>query len=272
MTETIPADSRAWLLRQRPLAEPRVRLVCFPHAGGDAPMSYRGWQDRLPADVELSAVCYPGRQNRVNERPIDRMEPLVDHVCRALVPLADRPLALFGHGMGAVVAYEVAVRLAGRHRISPAALLVSAYAAPHLCADDARRIPIGDRQLAEQAAAADPALLRFPELMDLAMVALRADHDLLHAYRPASTPLVTAPVVGYRGTDDPRVSHGEMRAWSRVAGSGFELRTFPGDHFYPVDAEAALVADIVERLSGAGDIGQTFHEDSPTSSHSSQPA
>lgn len=265
MTDTIPADSCVWLRRQCPLAEPRVRLVCFPHAGG-APMSYRGWQDRLPADVELSAVCYPGRQNRVNERPIDRMEPLVDHVCRALVTLADRPLALFGHGMGAVVAYEVAVRLAGQHRISPAALLVSAYAAPNLCADDARRIPIGDRQLAEQAAAANPMLLRFPELMDLAMIALRADHDLLHAYRPASTPPVAAPIVGYRGTDDPRVSHGEMRAWSHVAGSGFELRTFPGDHFYPVDAEAALVADITERLAGVGDTGQVFREDSPVSS------
>ncbi|WP_440071730.1 thioesterase II family protein [Streptosporangium sp. OZ121] len=265
MTETIPADSRMWLHGECSLAEPRARLVCFPHAGG-APMSYHGWQDRLPADVELSAVCYPGRQNRVNERPIDRMETLVDHVCRALVTLADRPLALFGHGMGAVVAYEVAVRLAGRYRISPAALLVSAHAAPHLCADDARRIPIGDRQLAEQAAAANPTLLRFPELMDLAMIALRADHDLLHAYRPAFTPPVTAPIIGYLGTDDPRVSHGEMRAWSRVAGSGFELRTFPGSPFCPMDAEGALVADIAERLAGVGDIDQAFREGSPASS------
>ncbi|MGJ6966516.1 thioesterase II family protein [Streptosporangium sp. G11] len=265
MTETIPADSRTWLRRQRPLAEPRVRLVCFPQAGGAA-ASYRGWQDRLPADVELSAVCYPGRQNRVNERPIDRMEPLVDHICRALVTLADRPFALFGHCMGAVVAYEVAVRLAGRHQISPVALLVSAYAAPHLCADDARRVPIGDRQLAEQAAAADPMLLRFPELMDLAMIALRADHDLLHAYRPASTPLVTAPIVGYLGTDDPLVSHEEMRAWSRVAAAGFEMRSFPGSHSYPADAEAALVADIAERLAGVGDIDEALRGDSPVSS------
>ncbi|GAA4186628.1 pyochelin biosynthesis editing thioesterase PchC [Streptosporangium oxazolinicum] len=268
MTETVPADSRMWLRRQRTLAEPRLRLVCFPHAGG-APTFYRGWQDRLPADVELSAVCYPGRQNRVNERPIDRMELLVDHVCQALATLADRPLALFGHGMGAVVAYEVAVRLAGHYRISPAALLVSAHAAPHLCADDARRIPIGDRQLAEQAAAADPMLLRFPELMDLAMIALRADHDLLHAYRPASTPPVTAPITGYLGTDDPRVSHGEMRAWSRVAASGFELRTFPGGHLYPVDAQEALITDIVERLvgaSGAGGTDQALHDGSAVSS------
>lgn len=251
MTETISADQCVWLRRRRVLAAPRLRLVCFPHAGG-SPSVYRGWQDRLPADVELSAVCYPGRQNRINERPIDRMESLVDHVCQVLLTLADRPLALFGHSMGAVVAYEVAVRLAGEHGISPAALLVSAHAAPHLCASDARRIPIGDEQLAEQAAAADPALLRFPELMDLAMIALRADHDLLHAYRPAFTPQVAAPIVGYLGTDDRRVSHDEMRAWSRVAAEGFELRTFPGDHFYPVGAEAELVTDIVTRL---GDVG-----------------
>ncbi|MEU3163019.1 thioesterase domain-containing protein [Streptosporangium sp. NPDC006930] len=260
MTHSV--DSRLWLRRQCPLAEPRLRLVCFPHAGG-APTSYQGWQDRLPADIELSAVCYPGRQNRANERPIDHMEPLADQVCRALLPLSDRPLALFGHGMGAVVAYEVAVRLAGQYRISPVALLVSAHAAPHLCADDARRIPVGDRQLTEWAAAADPTLLRFPELMDLAMIALRADHDLLHAYRPASTPPVTVPITGYLGTGDPCVSHGEMRAWSRVAASGFELRTLPGDHLRPGDEEAALVTDIAERLAAVGGVSGTLHEDAP---------
>ncbi|MER6826530.1 thioesterase domain-containing protein [Streptosporangium sp. NPDC000563] len=262
LEKTLPASSRLWLRRQCPLAEPRLRLVCFPHAGG-APTAYQGWQDLLPTDIELSAVCYPGRQNRVGERPIDRMEPLADQVCRALLPLADRPLALFGHGMGAVVAYEVAVRLAGQYRISPVALLVSAHAAPHLCADDARRIPVGDRQLAQRAAAADPTLLRFPELMDLAMIALRADHDLLHAYRPASTPPVIVPITGYLGTGDPRVSHGEMRAWSRVAASGFELRTFPGDHRHPEDGEAALVTDIAERLAGVGGASGTLPEDSP---------
>ncbi|MET8050991.1 alpha/beta fold hydrolase [Streptosporangium sp. NPDC005286] len=260
MTETIPADQCMWLRRRQVLAEPRLRLVCFPHAGG-SPSFYRGWQDHLPEDIELSAVCYPGRQNRINERPIDRMEPLVDHVCQVLLPMADRPLVLFGHSMGAVVAYEVAVRLAGEHGISPASLLVSAHAAPHLCASDARRIPIGDEQLAEQAAAADPALLRFPELMDLAMIALRADHDLLHAYRPAATPRIAAPITAYLGADDRRVSHDEMRAWNRVASAGFELLTFPGDHFYPVDAEAALVTDIVTRL---GDIG-VRHRDDPLS-------
>jgi len=257
-----PVDSHLWLRRRCPLAEPRLRLVCFPHAGG-VPTSYQGWQDRLPADIELSAVCYPGRQNRVHEQPIDRMEPLADQVCRALLPLSDRPLALFGHGMGALVAYEVAVRLAGQYRIPPVALLVSAHAAPHLCADDARRIPVGDRQLAERAATADPALLRLPELMDLAMIALRADHDLLHAYRPASTPPVTVPITGYLATGDPRVSHGEMRAWSRVAASGFELRTFPGDHLHPGDEEAALVTDIAERLTGVEGASGTPQEGSP---------
>ncbi|GAA2870915.1 pyochelin biosynthesis editing thioesterase PchC [Streptosporangium fragile] len=247
MTGTTSADPRLWLRRWHALPAPRLRLVCFPHAGG-APSFYRGWQDRLPADVELSAVCYPGRQNRINEPPIDRMEPLADHVCRALESWTDRPLALFGHSMGAVVAYEVAVRLVEHHGIRPAALLVSAHAAPHLCAGDARTAPLDDGELAELAAAGDPVLRCSPELMDLVMPALRADHDLLHAYRPAHVPRIAVPITGYLGADDPRVDHEEMRAWNRVADAGFELRTFPGDHFYLAGAEEALVADIADRL------------------------
>ncbi|MGV9305536.1 thioesterase II family protein [Nonomuraea sp. NPDC003727] len=248
MTETIPGVSRLWLRRQRTLPEPRLRLVCLPHAGG-TPAFYRGWQARIPADVEFVAVCYPGRQDRFNEHPITRMDLLVDHICQALAPLADRPLALFGHSMGAVVAYEVAVRLITQQGITPHALLVSAHIAPPAHADGTWKVPLSDDELAEQARSADPLLRYAPELMSVVMPALRADHDLLHAYRPTRSPRLTIPIVAYRGADDEQVSQEDMRAWSQVTDAGVEFRTFPGGHFYLLQAEADLVADIGNRLS-----------------------
>ncbi|GAB3205177.1 thioesterase II family protein [Marinactinospora thermotolerans] len=247
MTGPVVEDTRRWLRRRPTGTPPRVRLVCFPHAGG-VPGFYRGWQARLPADVEVAAVCYPGRQNRFGEPPIDRMEPLADRLCAVLAEFADRPLALFGHSMGAVVAYEVTVRLAERYGIRPLALMVSAHAGPHMCGLPGERPRLDDTALAAQAGSLDPIVPHSPELLELVLPSMRADHDLLRAYRPHDPRPVDTPIIGYLGGSDPQVSESDMRSWRRVAGAGFDLRVLPGGHFYLVEGEAGLVADITAAL------------------------
>lgn len=105
-----------------------LQLVCLPHAGGAA--SYFGPMAReFAPHVEVLAIQYPGRQDRYRERLIDSIEELADHVVDALVPHLYRPTSLFGHSMGAAVAFEVATRLEARgHQVS--ALFVSGCGAP----------------------------------------------------------------------------------------------------------------------------------------------
>ncbi|MEU6963752.1 cytochrome P450 [Streptomyces chrestomyceticus] len=243
-------DASRWLLRRRVLPDPALRLVCFPHAGGAATF-FHGWQDRVPHGIEVSAICYPGRQNRIAEPPPTSMAELADQAHAALRGLLDRPLALFGHSMGAVVAYEVAVRLAERDGVTPAALLVSGHGAPYLCAATAPPdTAADDREITALAAAADPALRHSPELLDLVMPVLRADHALLRAYRPARTPRLTAPIVAYRGADDARATEDDMWSWQAMTRSAFRYRTLPGDHFYLTAQEAGLVADVMDACDG----------------------
>ncbi|MET9294874.1 alpha/beta fold hydrolase [Streptomyces sp. NPDC003077] len=243
---TVPSGAPAsrWLLRRSVLPDPRLRLICFPHAGGAATL-FHGWQDRVPPGVEVAAVCYPGRQNRLAEPPITAMDTLADSVYEALTGWLDRPLALFGHSMGAAVAYEVAVRMAERARTTPAALLVSGHAAPHLCAATGPPTAADDAEVTALAMDADPVLRDSPELRELFLPALRADLTLLRAYRPARTPRIDAPIVGYRGAHDARVTAEDMRSWSATTTRDFRLRTLPGDHFYLMHEEAELVADAV---------------------------
>ncbi|MEV5598637.1 cytochrome P450 [Streptomyces sp. NPDC052496] len=253
-------DASRWLLRRRVLPDPALRLLCFPHAGGAATF-FHGWQDRVPPGTEVGAICYPGRQNRIAEPPLTSMTELADRIHAALRGLLDRPLALFGHSMGAIVAYEVAVRLAERDGVTPAALLVSGHAAPYLCAAGAPpETAADDREIAALAAAADPALRHSPELLDLVMPVLRADHALLRAYRPARTPRLAAPVVAYRGADDPRATEDDMWSWQAMTRSAFRYRTLPGDHFYLTEEEAGLVADVVEACGGGTEGASTGTE------------
>jgi pyochelin biosynthetic protein PchC len=241
-------SAESWFRRFRPVPSPRLRLVALPHAGGGANV-FRGWAERLPPDVELLAARYPGRQDRLAEPCVTTMTELADRIAEALAGPDDRPLALFGHSMGASIAYEVAIRLQQQGRPA-AALLVSGQAPPHraryldahLRGDDAIIEEV--RRLGE----ADGSVLDHPDLRELILPSLRADFALLGGYRRDPLVLIDAPVVAYAGEGDTDVPAENLPAWGDVTRAGVQVRVYPGDHFYLVRQEEALVADIAGRL------------------------
>ncbi|MEU8622524.1 alpha/beta fold hydrolase [Streptomyces sp. NPDC048623] len=254
----IPAPVRAvnsvgrWLRRPRPVANPRLRLVCLPHAGGTAGAFY-GWAAALPADVELVAVQYPGRQDRFAEPCLRDMDELADAVAQALLPLLDRPVALFGHSMGAALAYEVTLRLEARFRARPRQLFVSGHMSPTRPRDRRRDLHLRDDAAMvaglTELGGMDEAVTADPELLALLMPSFRADLRLIETYRPGAARPVTVPVTAYTGDADPGVPLPDVAAWAELAAGEFAMRVFPGGHFYLVDRETEVVADISERLA-----------------------
>lgn len=239
-----------WLRPYRSLWRPRLRLVCFPHAGGAA-SAFRTWPLRLPADVEVLAASYPGRESRLRERPAERMEQLVDPLVAALSPLTDRPLAFFGHSMGASVAHEAALRLRDVPGADVAGLFVSARQSPRALAAAPQPQPTTDEELIEEVVRlgqSRPEVFADPELRDLILPALRADFRLVAAYRPDPSRILSGPVTAYGGTADPEVTLEDLLSWSASTTGAFDSRLFPGGHFYLERHEAALVRDLSARL------------------------
>ncbi|MEZ0090833.1 thioesterase II family protein [Streptacidiphilus sp. EB129] len=244
----VSLDSTLWLRRYHPAIDSAQRLVCLPHAGGSASF-YFPVSAALSPRTEVLAVQYPGRQDRYTEPVIDDIGLLADRVARELLPLTDRPLALFGHSMGALVAFETALRLerAG-HR--PSHLFVSGRRSAS-AQNSARLHRLDDEGLLAEVrklSGTDPRALADDELMRLVLPALRADYRAVELYRGDLEALLQCPVTVLTGDDDPRVTIEEAHDWERHTSGDFDVRVFPGGHFYLTDRAAEVLAVIREAL------------------------
>jgi pyochelin biosynthetic protein PchC len=241
-----------WLRQYRVVPAPTLRLVCLPHAGGAASF-FRDWGRWLPPGVELTAVRYPGREDRILDSAPQHAADLADEVAAALLPLPDVPTAIFGHSMGAVLGYEVAARLEDLGARTLVHVGVSGSAAPHVRPrrhlHDAPDVALIDE--VRRIGHADTAVYEHPDLADLALYALRADFAMMDRYVAASTPAIACPVTAYTGSADEDCPADAVAQWEVYTRSRFELLTFPGGHFYLDDYAPDVVRALV-RTSGRG--------------------
>jgi len=242
----------AWVSSSEPQA--RLRLFCLPYAGGGS-VDYHSWGSRLPSTIEVCPVHLPGRERRLREPPICRAGPMVQAMARALRPAMEQaPFALFGHSMGAWIAFELARELRRQRQTMPIHLFLSARRAPHLASDGPRLSELPEqafvRAIQERYRAIPPKLLDEPELLALFLPAMRADFALIDNYSHTEEPPLDVPVDAYRGADDDLVTHDQSMAWRRHSTGAFTHRVFPGGHFFLRDSRDLLLDAITSRLRG----------------------
>jgi medium-chain acyl-[acyl-carrier-protein] hydrolase len=210
-----------------------ARLFCFPHAGGAA-SAFRPWAMTLPCEVH--AAQPPGRWNRLKERAHTRMEAMVEEAFASLLPLYDRPAVLFGHSLGALVAFEVAHRLLKVGREPPHALIVSGRRAPHLPMDTAPVTGLQDPAfidaVGERYGGIPSAILADNEMLALILPALRADMELFESYAHVGRAPLTCPIHAWAGDADRLVPDAGLDAWREHTTGMFEASRFAGGHFY----------------------------------------
>lgn len=248
---TVPGTRTRWLRGARTPGA-RIRLVCFPHAGGAA--GYFGdWAALTPPDVEVVAVQYPGRQDRLTDACATTMDELADAITEALLHETDDdlPLALFGHSMGSSVAYEVARRLEGVPGLALTRLIASGRSRPRLARERPPHPAPTDAQILDYVRLLDPAgaaAYEHPDLRPVIMPALRADFGLLAAHRPARLHRLGVPVTACGGDRDPVCAAEDLASWSDVTSKGLDVRVFEGNHFYLAPRKKELLAFLMSQL------------------------
>lgn len=199
----------------------------------------------LPDWIDVCPVQLPGRSSRIAEPAYRRMERLIDDFVAVIRPLCDRPLALFGHSMGAAVAFAAARRLEAH----VAHLFVAARTAPtqphpvklHMLSD--AELEAYMRRLG----GTPEIVFQEPEFMAHVLGILRTDLELNDGYRPDGM-LARIPITAFGGTDDSEVSPERLDAWSTLTGGRFEKVMLAGNHFFPFEATPQVLSHIVSSL------------------------
>lgn len=241
-----------WIRIVRPRPAARLRLICLPWAGGGA-SGYRDWAPHLPEDVEVVAVQLPGRESRLAEPSVSAMEPLVARLAAGVLGHLDRPFALFGHSMGALIAFELAHRLRSMGR-EPVHLFVSGSRAPHLPSRRARdRHTLPDQEFlstVRELGGLPPEVLASRDLLDLVLPALRGDFALVETYTWRAGPVLHSPLSAFGGVEDGDVDRDDLEAWSRHTTGPSRIHLLPGGHFFVHSAREGLLRIVAAELDG----------------------
>lgn len=244
------AWQNAWARAVRPNTSAAVRLFCIPYAGGGASV-FRAWARQLPSAIEVWPVQLPGREERWQEPACVSVPPLVRTLADALEPALDRPFAIFGHSMGALVAFELARELRRRAAPRPVALFVSAHHAPHLPnpAPAVHHLPEHAflRQVQRLNGTPDE-VLRNPELRARVVSVLRGDFALCEGYDHVPDAPLECPIAAFGGLHDSHVTRLELEAWREHTRAEFALEWLPGDHFFLHTARRELLGRLAAHL------------------------
>jgi surfactin synthase thioesterase subunit len=238
-----------WFRRYHEPRADAVQLLCLPHAGGSASF-YHPVSAALNPGIEVLAVQYPGRQDRRHEPGVDNLPDLADRIVEPLLRRPDRPWALFGHSMGATLGFEVAARMQAAGR-PPVHLFASGRRAPsrHRVETVHRLDDAGVLTELRKLAGTDARILGDEELLQMVLPAIRSDYTAAetYVYRPGAP--LSCPVTVLTGDADPKTTLDEARAWRAHTTGAFDLRVYPGGHFFLANHQPAILRLLAERLT-----------------------
>ncbi len=241
--------SNPWIKYPRPNPRARLRLFCFPYAGGGASV-FHNWPKALPPEVEVCSIQLPGRENRLQEPPLTCVSELIPLLEQAIRPVLDKPFAFFGHSLGTLISFELARRLHPRYHLNR--LFIAGYRAPQSPYPHPLLHQLSDqdfvKELQHRYQGIPKTVLQHAELIKLLLPVMRADLTMVETYTYTAGEALDCPISAFGGLQDREATRSQLAAWGEQTCRSFSLEMFPGDHFFLNSASTPLLRTISKYL------------------------
>ncbi|WP_225931589.1 type I polyketide synthase [Leptolyngbya sp. 7M] len=244
------ASKSVWIHHLQPNSQAALRLFCLPYAGAGASL-FRAWQEHVSSSIELCPIQLPGREERLGEPPVTRLPALVEQLVPQLQPYLDKPFAVFGHSLGALIGFELTRELRRQNHPLPVCLFVSGCRAPQIpdFTRPVHRLP--DQQFVaalKQYNGLSDDLLQHPEVLQFFLPILRADFAIWETYFYKTENPLSMPILAFGGETDPKVSRTELEAWQTQTQTQFSSIFLPGDHFFIRQHIATIAVNVTKAI------------------------
>ncbi|MGE5351775.1 MAG: thioesterase II family protein [Acidobacteriota bacterium] len=225
------------------------RLICFPFEGGSSHF-FRDWSKVLGEYVEVAAIELPGRGRRISERLYYKLPGVIHEILPSMLPLLDKPFYFFGHGLGALIAFEMTAVLRKSFLPEPDHLFVSSISSPQVKKEVTYNLS-KDKFLnkLKEMNKIPSEVLKDRDLVDLMYPILKADFSVSETYSYKAGFKIDCPITAFGGLSDINISLDEIQAWAEVTNSSFELNLLPGGHFFIIKSEGMFLKVLQEKLS-----------------------
>ncbi|MFZ6028540.1 MAG: thioesterase II family protein [Chloroflexota bacterium] len=241
-----------WIVCPRPKPFARLRLFCFPHAGGTASV-YNNWAAGLPDTVEVCAIQLPGHESRLAEPLYSDPLAIIPDMAQAFLPKLQKPFVFWGHSLGGLICFELIHYLRKHALPMPLKLFISACRAPQLAPREPAIHTLPDREFIYEMQRLDGTpneLYESAEMMQIMLPILRADLTMYETYPYQSRPPLHCPIAARGGLQDSEVSREMLEAWREQTTGGVKVSMYPGNHFYLLqDSRAEVLGDLAQELN-----------------------
>ncbi|GAA0736782.1 thioesterase II family protein [Clostridium oceanicum] len=237
-------------LSNNPKSKDKLRLFCFPYAGGGSSV-FRKWTNMFPSDVGVYPIQYPGRENRIGEKPIKKMEDLIEKIYDSIKDyLKDVPFVFFGHSLGTKIIYELTLKIERELNIKPKALIVSAGRAPFYL-ESKPIYHLKDDEFVKELkrfSGTPKEILSNKDLMKIFIPMLRADFQIDETYIKKNLEKLDVPILGFMGTKDEEMTLKELKDWEKVTKKTFKYEMIEGGHLFINTNKESVISSITKYL------------------------
>ena len=201
--------------------------------------------------INLFAIELPGHGTRLSEKPIDNFKAIIDDISKAALPLLSTPYIVFGHSMGAILAFEFIRHLRKKNVSIPVHMFLSAQEGAKFKHNNPKYL-LSDHEFIEylrKKSGTAEKILASKELMDCLLPMLRLDHKFSETYHvdyQEESPL-NCPITIFSGLEDD-IKEEALKIWGSETQDQFNIEYFPGGHFFIQHQEEAVISVILKNI------------------------